>query len=37
LCIGSKVSVYAPLKAWAAEAEIEVLPDAFEDDEGEDA
>ena len=30
-------AVYAPLKAWAAEAEVEVLPDASEDDEGEDA
>jgi exodeoxyribonuclease V gamma subunit len=30
-------AVYAPLKAWAAEAQIEVLPDAPEDDEGEDA
>ncbi len=30
-------AVYAPLKAWAAEAEVEVLPDASEEDEGEDA
>ena len=30
-------AVYAPLKAWAAEAEVEVLPDAPADDEGEEA
>ncbi len=30
-------AVYAPLKAWAAQAQVEVLPDASEDDEGEDA
>ncbi len=30
-------AVYAPLKAWAAEAEVEALPDAPADDEGEEA
>jgi exodeoxyribonuclease V gamma subunit len=29
--------VYAPLKAWAAQAQVETLPDAPADDEGEDA
>jgi exodeoxyribonuclease V gamma subunit len=30
-------AVYAPLKAWAAEAEVEALPDAPADDEGDEA
>jgi exodeoxyribonuclease V gamma subunit len=30
-------AAYAPLKAWAAEAEVEVLPDAPADDEGDEA
>ncbi|MDP4921938.1 MAG: exodeoxyribonuclease V subunit gamma [Limnohabitans sp.] len=30
-------AVYAPLKAWAAEAEVEALPDAPVDDEGDEA
>jgi exodeoxyribonuclease V gamma subunit len=30
-------AVYAPLKAWAADAEVEALPDAPEDDEGAEA
>jgi exodeoxyribonuclease V gamma subunit len=27
-------AVYAPLKAWAAQAQVEALPDASEDNEG---
>ena len=30
-------AVYAPLRAWAAQAQVEVLPDAPADDEGEDS
>ena len=30
-------AVYAPLKEWAAQAQVETLPDAPADDEGEDA